>query len=165
MKVMDLLAARAQATDGIDDKTSDAYKLAVNTADKASAFGGNELAFALNCSSALIGGLSTAAPNPGAAAAAAPDTGLPTKEDGYAWAGGCSNGTSYGDTGQKYPDLIGIIIPVEFSAHATAYGTKGTVCHMLNNLVSGLPQTCIGGAALGATAGAPAAGKTLPTHQ
>ena len=95
MRVMDLLAARAVATDGLTKGTT-AYNLAVNTADKAAAFGGNELAFALNCSSALLGNLSTAAPNSGAAAAAAPDTGIPSAEDGYAWAGGCSHGTSKG---------------------------------------------------------------------
>ena len=161
MRVMDLLANRALETNGLTKGTTD-YDLAVNTADKASAFAGNELAFALNCSSALLGNLSTAAPNSAAAAAAAPNTGIPGSEDGYAWAGGCSHGTSKGDTGQKLTssDLTNIIIPVEFSAHATAYGTKGTVCHMLSNLVEGLPQTCIGNPA-NATAGAPATGTTL----
>ena len=163
MRVMDLLFARAAATVGISDKTSNAYKLAVNTADKAQAFAGNELAFAVNCSAALLGNLSTAAPNASLPAAAAPNVGIPSAEDGYGWAGGCSHGSSKGDTGQKLKnsDLSSIIIPVEFSAHSTAYGEKGTVCHMLSNLVSGLPQTCIGGAAAGATAGAPDAGKTL----
>ncbi len=147
MRVMDMLVNRANP----------AYGGSITTADKAQAALGNELAFALNCSTTT--GTSTTAPN----ASAAHDAVL---GDGLAWAGGCSNGTSKGSSGIKLKntDLSTIIIPIEFSAHATAYGTKGTVCHMLNNAAAGLPQTCAGGGtALAATAttGAPTTGTLL----
>ena len=147
MKVMDLLVTRANP----------AFGGSITTADKAAAAAGNELAFALNCSTA--DGTATAAPNLAAAHNAGGGNGL-------AWAGGCSFGSSKGTNGLKLvnTDLTTIIVPIEFSAHATAYGEKGTVCHMLNNAVAGLPQTCVGGGtalAATATAGAPATGTLL----
>ena len=148
MRVMDLLLARAGAV---------ANSQPAIAGDYAQANLGNELAFAINCS--------TTAAN----ADTAPDgitngTNLNTAlGNGKSWAGGCNYQNEKGTAGVKLTDtdLSTIIIPVEFSAHATAYGEKGTVCHMLSNLASGLPQTCIGGAAVGATDGAPAAGSTL----
>ena len=144
MRLVDLQATRGAETDAA----------ALGLLDRNQALAGNELAFALNCSTTA--GTTDTAPDLSAGAAAT------VLGDGFAWAGGCSHGSSYGDTGVKLKssDLLNIV-PVEFSSHATSYGTKGGVCHMLNNLAAGLPQTCIGGAALGATAGAPEAGKTL----
>ena len=147
MKVMDLLANRANPLHGGSVTTADKY--AAGTL-------GNELAFALNCSTSTG---SETQPD----ASAAHDAAL---GNGYEWAGGCSYGDEKGSKGLKLvnTDLTTIIVPIEFSAHATAYGTKGTVCHMLNNVVSGLPQTCMGGGtalAATATAGAPTTGTLL----
>ncbi len=142
MRVMDLLAQRGAL--GASPSAA-----AINGADKTQAALGNELAIALNCASS-----SATAPNASAAANATLGT------DGLAWAGGCDHGSSFGSSGKKIKvsDLTNIIIPVEFSSHATAYGQKGGVCHMLNNLVTGLPQTCM---AAGGTAGAPSSGSLL----
>ena len=142
MRVMDILATRAALG-------ANPSAVQLSGADKTQGALGNELAFALNCSTTTGKGDApdlTAAPNV-------------TLGNGYEWAGGCDNGTARGTSGLKLTstDLSTIIIPVEFSAHATAYGEKGTVCHMLSNLNPALPQTCIAGG----TAGAPASGTLL----
>ena len=120
MRVMDLLTQRALLG-------ANPIATQINGADRTQAALGNELAFALNCSTS-----DSTAPDLSAAAAGADNLGT----DGYAWAGGCDNGTSYGSAGKKIEasDLTNIIVPVEFSSHATAYGEKGGVCHMLSNL-------------------------------
>ena len=148
MRVMDLLAARAGAV---------ANSQPAIAGDYAQAIAGNELAFAINCSTTAAGNANVAAPD-GITNGTNMNTTLGT--DGYSWAGGCNYQNSRGDAGLKLKDadLSTIIIPVEFSAHATAYGEKGTVCHMLSNLNPALPQTCM---ALNGTAGAPAAGSLL----
>jgi outer membrane receptor protein involved in Fe transport len=141
MKAMDMLVSRGTKT-GND----------ILTADMGQARLGNELAIAVNCSTSTGAEL---APDAGAA-------NTDTLGNGYAWAGGCSYQNEYGKKGLKleFTDITNIIVPIEFSKHAEAYGTKGLVCHMLSNAAAGLPQTCIGGFP-NSTAGAPASGTLL----
>ena len=65
---------------------------ALGLLDRSQALAGNELAFALNCSTTDG---STDAPDLSAGAQAT------VLGDGFAWAGGCSHGTEYGTSGVK----------------------------------------------------------------